>query len=168
MRLNRYYKAWTSTDYEHRFAASAISGWEYDNHHVVVYPTNVCTGSYRPLDGCTVTSGGSVIQLWGGFTLVGLSACTGLLGTYHITLTMTEDTGEYGTYVGRAGFTCTRLGYVFGGNTWQSFGAARRFYRHRSNFDASGVGDNMWSTESNEGNPLYNQHEQSWIAPGGQ
>ena len=164
----RYYKPWTNADWEHRYALSTPSGggWQYDGHAMTVYPTNVCTGNYKPLD-TPCSSSSSVVNLWGGFTLVALSQCYGVLGSHHIALLLEEDSPEYSDYKNKPGFTCSRLGYVPGGSSWQPMSNAVQFYRHRSSFSASGKGDNMWSGDPTEGHPLYDQHEKHFHTLGG-
>ena len=168
VRYLRYHKPWTPSDWEHRFAQAQPAGFLPDGHYVDLYPTNVCqNASVRPTDGvCTSQNGGAVIALTHG-TLQGLMGCTGMLGNYHVSLYLIENGGEH---LGQAGvLNCTRIGYVYGGGTAANVaGGTAQFYRHRSPFDANGKGDNMWSTEAREGDPLYNVHEVHWIAKSGQ
>jgi surface antigen len=169
VRYDRYFRAWSGSDWEHRFAqASPGSGWTSDSHFIELYPTNVCSGQYAPLDGCFVKSGGTIVEMWGGFVLVALSRCTGTLaGGAHLSLLLSEDGGEYTDYAGLAGFTCTRLGFTPGPAAGVSASGTTRLYRHRSGFSASAKSDNMWSTNPTEGAPDYDVHEPSHYVLGG-
>lgn len=162
IKLDRYFKPWTGSDWEHRFSSSSLAGWELDGHWIKLYPSNICSSAQKPKDGCTALSGGKTIELWGGFLLVALSQCTGMLGSYHISLVLSELSGEYGDYSVKAGFTCTRLGYIPGASVGATIPHAVQFYRHRSPFNASGKGDNMWSSDPTEGSTWYDQHESDW------
>ena len=167
-RYYRYHRAWSSSDWEHRFARSTPSGFLSDGHWVDLFPTDVCTNSaYKPLDRCVSMSGGKWISLWGGLTMVALAECKGVLGSHHMSLYLTEDSGEFAAYDGGGTLTCTRLGYVYGGSTGDLVSGAKRFHRHRSGFGAGQVGDNMWSVDSDEGHPLYNDHDPDWKARDG-
>ena len=98
-----------------------------------------------------------------------LDACTGMLGSAHITLYLTEDSGECNDYKHNGNLTCTQIGYVYGGSTGQAAVGAKQFYRLRSGFDtdANSIGDNMWSIDQYEDSPRYGYPSTSWIAPDG-
>ena len=171
IRLRRYYRPWTASDWEHRFAEFQPPNFEADGHYIDVYPpVDICRDpDFAPSDGiCTSVAGGQQYRLWGGFTLVALAECTGVLGAHHVSLYLTEDGGEYADYAEDGPLDCNRIGYVYGGNTAFSVGSSVQLWRHRSGFGPQGKGDNMWSADPNEGHDLYDVHEPHWSAPGGQ
>jgi hypothetical protein len=162
VRYQRYYRPWTPTDWEHRFARNLPAGFEADGHWVDLYPTNICQdAAVRPTDGtCVSQNGGAVIVLTHG-TLQGLMGCTGLLGNYHVSLYLIEGGGEHLDQ--QNVLQCSRIGYVYGGNTHVNVaGGTVQLYRHRSAFSPAGRGDNMWSIDRLEGDPLYDVHEAHW------
>jgi hypothetical protein len=179
VRWNRYYRAWSNVDWEHRFAQARPANFEAENpqHYVMLFPDGVCNGPRRPDDTCVPerapndprSAPDAVIRLTHG-TMVALSQCTGILGQHHVSLSLGEDSGEYQGYRDEnpRRLVCTRMGYVYGGGTWRNVaGGVAQFYRHRSGFNAAGRGDNMWSTEPREGDPLYDVHDLSWTAKDG-
>jgi hypothetical protein len=162
-RFSRYFKVWTPTDYEHRFGTSAPAGFEVDPHWVLLYPTDVCeNATYRPRDLCQKSNGGQRITFANGNELLALAECGGTLGGKHITLYLAEGSGEYNDYISNGRLACRRFAYAFDGRTSPALPGSRQLWRHRSPFDATGVSDNMWSTEPMEANPQYNVHEPEW------
>ena len=108
------------------------------------------------------------MALWGGFAFEAISQCEGMLGSYHISLLLPETGGEYAGYASDPDFECERLGYFPAGGTGTAMATSVQFYRHRSPFDATGVGDNMWSADSLEGHDLYDTHGASFRVPFGE
>ncbi len=154
----RYFKAWTEGDWEHRFSAAPIPGWDTEPFWIALYPIDVCTGAFAPSDGCTIRDGGATIELWGGLVLEAVSQCTGATVGSRFTLLLGEEGGEFRDYDALPGFTCTRLGYspAEAGHVMPN---TKRLYRHRSPFHAFGKRDNMWSTLPDEGEPIYDEHD---------
>jgi len=166
VRWSRYFRPWAAWDWEHRFATRRPAGFESDGHYVDLYPTNVCSGAFRPPDRCDPV--GHLVWMQHG-SLTGLVQCTGVLGVHHVSLALYENSGEHLDQ--RRVLDCRRIGYVYNGGSWRNIvGGIATFYRHRSGFDANGKGDNMWSTDPNEGRPLYNNlgGVPAWRAKGGQ
>lgn len=172
IRYHRYFKAWSTSDWEHRYSLEPIAGWEADGHWFELYPPDVCDGPYAPVDGCLPKNNSSEIELWGGaFILVALSQCEGVFASgAHISLLLPEDGGEFSVdYSNFPNFTCTRLGYFLGPAAATPMPHAKMVYRHRSDFSGpNAVGDNMWSVVPDEGEPWYQTHEPHfWVLDGG-
>jgi hypothetical protein len=168
-KLNRYYKDWSSTDSEHRFATSAPSQFMSDGHWMKVYPLGVCTNStYKPTDNvCTYAEGGSDIIMWGG-SLTRLGECKKTAGSgAHLTLYLLTVGSEYSSYAANSNYDCAPIGYVLGGYTHLKMSNAVEFYRHRSPFETFGVSDNMWSSVPTEGAPVYDTHNTAFWVPYG-
>ena len=170
-KLNRYYRDWTTHDYEHRFATSAPSSFMSDGHWMKVYPLNVCTNAqYKPFDTCTVKSNGDEVIMWGG-SLDRLGECKGITPAgAHLTLYLLTIGGEYSDYSGFPSYTCKPIGYVLGGNTHGNMANSVHFYRHASDFSAEGASDNMWSSDPTEGQtnvPKYGTHISAFWVPYG-
>ena len=166
VRLNRYRREWNANDWEHRFASRQPAGFSaWRGRYIDVYPTNFCGSNWAPEDQCDRlpvngddgSAQGALIQLRHGL-MVGLMQCTGQLGVHHITLLLTEDSGEYRGYRDEQPrrLNCSRIGYVYGGVTWRNVvGGTADFYRLRSDFGPPGKGDNLWLTDPNEPVPTY-------------
>ena len=174
--LDRWWKQWSSTNWEHRFsAANPGSGFVKESHWVNVYPTNIC-GSANSPPSCSVSGGGIFATLRPGINLVALAECGGQFmrgspGNF-VTLYLPENISEYTDYTVEPGFTCRRVGYVLYDSAIGAFASPAPFYRLRSCFCIPGHGDNMWSTQSPE--PGYSDYAVKtsgepphWYAPAG-
>ena len=99
--------------------------------------------------------------------MVAHAECTGMVGSHHVSLCLTEDSGEFSAYYDGNTLARTRLGYIYGGGTGVLVSGSTLFHRHRSGFSAGQAGDNMWSIEQYEGNTLYDVHDAAWTARDG-
>lgn len=172
VRYDRYFKAWTPTDWEHRWSTEPIPDFEYDGHWIEIYPADVCGGAFAPTDGCFYKNDEKEAEIRDGLVHVALAQCTGRFGATgqgeHISLLLQEDSGEYGDYANPElfpHFTCTRLGFIPGPLAAGEMPSAVRLYRHRSGFGGdNGRADNMWSPVPDEGEPWYDRHDPSfWV-----
>lgn len=167
--------------------ADCDGGIDWDGHWMEVYPTNICSGPYRPTNGCTET-GGKVL-LWGGYELSALSQCSETTADgLRMTLLLAEDGGEYDDYNCSDGtcvraLSCTRLGYVLSGDPLaatvddlrndRGSDDPKMIYRHSSApFDGVSVpigyiaGDVMFSSWPDEGETQsYDAHDEAFYVP---
>lgn len=155
VKYDRWHKEWGAEDWEHRFAISSPgSGWSNESpRSVTLYPTDVCTGSYRAA-GCGLLSSGAYAEVRSGIQLPALGECSGQYvaraGMKHITLYVLEDSMEYRDYQKEPGFACRRFGYVLSTSSAMMFPGSKTFQRLRSTFNPGGKSDNMWSTSTSE------------------
>lgn len=172
---DRWHKEWSATDWEHRFALAVPGiGWskEPSGRSVRLYPTDVCSGTYRS-PSCVLLGGGAYAEVRSGVRLPALGECGGqYAGGSHITLYLLEDSTEYRDYSLKAGFSCRRFGYVLPSSALPMIPGAKGFHRLRSTFVPPGRSDNLWSSEKSEAghtdySTAYAEDTNHWVAPGG-
>jgi hypothetical protein len=171
--FTRFRAMWSSTDWEHRYVANGSpwpSGFSEEAYQMKLYPTDACTNATYAFPGCSTSNGGKTLLLWGALGLEALSECVKLTscGSPHLTLYLPEGSVEYTGYASDACYTCKRIGYFLTAASAANFKpSAVQFYRHRSEFSASGKNDNKWSWDPTDGqNDGYNVHEPYWFVPG--